>query len=267
MLTPFFRLTLLFCFYLLFGLKNGVTQVFPIKNYSVSDGLSQSDVYCSLTDSRGYVWVGTEDGLNRFNGQQFILYSSSNGLAGNTIRALYEDKKGTIWIACSGGLSVYDGLEFKTIEDTLFKGSTVLSILEDSRGRIWAGTDDGGINVLQFASDRGYSSPTITTISTQDGLNSNTIFDLCQVGNKIYATNFGGALTSIQFEGEKPVVSSITFDNKVINTAISLEKISDHEFWMGTYGEGLFRVKIDSNRYTLQSISDQSPVWDIKKNE
>lgn len=78
------------------------------------DGISQSEVYCFLEDSRGFMWFGTLDGLNRYDGYEIkifnIDFNNPNSLSNNTIRSLVEDKHGRIWIGTDDGLNYYDPL-------------------------------------------------------------------------------------------------------------------------------------------------------------
>jgi ligand-binding sensor domain-containing protein len=75
-------------------------------------GLSHSDILCIMQDSRGFMWFGTEDGLNKYDGYKFIVYKNNrnkNSLSDNYINDLKEDTNGDIWIATlDGGLNKYD---------------------------------------------------------------------------------------------------------------------------------------------------------------
>jgi ligand-binding sensor domain-containing protein len=88
-------------------------QHFNFQNFSVREGLAQSQVYAMIEDSRGFIWAGTQGGgLSRFDGYQFTSYSSKDGLANNYIHDVYEDAAQNIWIGTSDGLSRYDGWKF-----------------------------------------------------------------------------------------------------------------------------------------------------------
>lgn len=90
------------------------SQPSPKINFSnVTAPLSNLHVSCILQDSRGFLWVGTEDGLNRFDGYEFKIYrhdpDDSTSLLKNRIRALFEDDRGVLWVSTnSGGLHLYD---------------------------------------------------------------------------------------------------------------------------------------------------------------
>jgi ligand-binding sensor domain-containing protein/signal transduction histidine kinase len=92
-------------------LINGYSQQFIFSNYSINEGLSQSVVNCMFQDSRGFIWFGTQNGLNRFNGETFDVYSynpvDSNSISNNWIYAITEDHDGNLWVGTKGGLNKY----------------------------------------------------------------------------------------------------------------------------------------------------------------
>ena len=80
---------------------------------SLEQGLSQSTVFCMLQDSQGFMWFGTEDGLNKYDGYTFTVYKhdpeNPNSLSDYWISAMLEDRSGTLWIGTpEGGLERYD---------------------------------------------------------------------------------------------------------------------------------------------------------------
>ncbi len=125
-----------------------VGQQFNFRNYSVREGLAQSQVYCLLQGSRGYLWLGTNGGgLSRFDGSEFRNYSIRDGLEGNFVQALFEDQDGMIWIGSEKGLSRFDGQAFQPHFRKELAGKMLLAIHQDRQGTYWLGTDQG---VFQF---------------------------------------------------------------------------------------------------------------------
>lgn len=82
------------------------------RHYNNKNGLSHNTVYCSLQDTRGFMWFGTDDGLNRFDGYTFKVYRYNSHLPGslpdNRINSLFEDSEGRIWICTNGSTCYYD---------------------------------------------------------------------------------------------------------------------------------------------------------------
>src|SRR5258708_1973851 len=79
---------------------------------SITQGLSQSEVNCILRDRQGFMWFGTQDGLNRYDGYTFTVYrhnpSDSNSISDNYVTALFEDGKGNLWIGTQNGLNEFN---------------------------------------------------------------------------------------------------------------------------------------------------------------
>ncbi len=104
-----FIITLLFFLIaLLFLHVNIIAQTYQSKNYSVTDGLSSSEIYHVMQDSKGFMWISTNHGICKYDGYSFISFDITNGLPDNTIFESYEDEKGRIWfISLTGKLSYY----------------------------------------------------------------------------------------------------------------------------------------------------------------
>ena len=98
-------------FFSLLHFYSGYSQQYNFTNYSINDGLSQSVVNCMFQDSKGYIWIGTQNGLNRFNGESFDVYSynpaDSFSISNNWIYAIAEDSGGNLWVGTKGGLNKY----------------------------------------------------------------------------------------------------------------------------------------------------------------
>ncbi len=139
------------------------SQTISFARISVQDGLSQSAVQAIAQDRFGYMWFGTQEGLNRFDGYGFSRFlhrpNDPNSLSHNWVYALLSDRDGYLWIGTqTGGL---DRLDPETLEFTHFRhdpedsGSLihnkVRTLYQDSAGRLWVGTD-GGLNRYDAAS-------------------------------------------------------------------------------------------------------------------
>jgi signal transduction histidine kinase/ligand-binding sensor domain-containing protein/DNA-binding response OmpR family regulator len=128
------------------------------EHFSVEDGLSQSTIYAIYQDSRGFLWLGTADGLNRYDGYKFIVYKhnpdDSLSLGANRIYSILEDKAGDLWIGTyGGGLNKFirdkeHFIQYKNDPDnpSSLSNDKVLSVFIDRSEIIWIGTEGGGLN-------------------------------------------------------------------------------------------------------------------------
>lgn len=152
------RLIILFLAITFFGTFLRAQQKnYLIERISLEQGLSQSAVNTIYQDKKGFLWFGTQDGLNRYNGYGFIAYKSepgnANSLSNNWISALYEDAEGNMWIGTQGGLNKLSGQNVEIYRNdpsdpNSLSQDIITSISGDSLGRIWVGTQDEGLNVL-----------------------------------------------------------------------------------------------------------------------
>jgi len=88
-------------------------QSFPFREYSVLDGLPQSQVTYLFQADNGFLWIATRNGLSRFDGVEFVNYFRKDGLPSNFVNNVLEDTAGNIWALSKEGLSMYDGFRFK----------------------------------------------------------------------------------------------------------------------------------------------------------
>jgi PAS domain S-box-containing protein len=115
------------------------------KNYSVLDGLAQSQIQAVCQDSKGYIWFGSRGGgVSRFDGVNFVNFTTSHGLANNVINSLIESKDKHLWIGTDQGLTEYDGSTFKSyfIKNGL-PHNQINSLHQSVDGKIWIGTTEG----------------------------------------------------------------------------------------------------------------------------
>jgi len=124
---------------------------------SSEQGLSQDTVFCVVQDHQRFLWIGTEEGLNRYDGYSFKVYKNDPkdpaSLPSNWISQIYEDRAHRLWVGTIEGLSLFDRAtetfrNFRLPSKTAsgFDQNTVTTILEDRRGQLWVGTLGGGVN-------------------------------------------------------------------------------------------------------------------------
>ncbi len=115
-------------------------------NYKPKDGLPSARVHCVAVDANGNIWLGTAEGLSRYDGVAFQNYGREDGLADVDVRLVYPDDDGTIWIGTPSGLSRFDGrrfVNFNRIGDV--DVPRITAIHKDPSGMLWCAADPGGL--------------------------------------------------------------------------------------------------------------------------
>jgi diguanylate cyclase (GGDEF)-like protein len=130
---------------------------------SLEQGLSQATVNCILQDRRGFMWFGTEDGLNRYDGYAFSTFkheeANPSSLSHNFVSALLEDREGFLWVGTRGGLNRFDPSvetfrHFRNdpSDPTSLSLDRIRVVYEDKEGVVWIGTEGGGLDRFNRAS-------------------------------------------------------------------------------------------------------------------
>ncbi len=228
---------------------------------SLEDGLSQSNVFAVLQDSRGLMWFGTENGLNRYDGYEFEVYKRDRGntdtLLNDYIYDIAEDAAGRLWVATNGGglalmdrNQVFTSFRHDPANDLSVASNRIRKLLVDVDGSLWLGTRGQGVD--RFDPETGTAENFTFGEVTDPSRNVNEVYALYRDGEGFLwiGTNDGlvrldpasGAFERFgHAEGEAnglsgPRVRSIVED-------------STGALWIGTYGSGLNRYDRDTGSF------------------
>src|SRR5215813_8893538 len=123
----------------------------PLRHYSTADGLASNAVYSIASDSRGFLWFATAEGLSRFDGYGFANQTENTGLPHGRIRQVLIGRHGNYWLATPAGLIRFRPDLPQSSGDRMIvihpnsrsESSNIWTLLEDRAGILWCGTDDG----------------------------------------------------------------------------------------------------------------------------
>lgn len=242
-----------------------IRESFNFKNITIEDGLSQSTVETIYQDSKGYIWIGTNDGLDRYNGYEFKHYKydkyDKNSIANNYIVDIIEDKNGYIWVSTIGGLSRInpDTDEIKNYyskEDSgNLSNSNLWQIICTKDNRLIASTIDG-LNVYDKNKDK------FTRILYKEGeLPSQYIYSLEEdINGHIWIGTDNGLV-----ELDKDLNIAKSYQDTIGDSDVyNIYDDSKGNIWVCTLDNGLFKINLDDK--SLENYKNNNSKFSIPSN-
>lgn len=239
------------------------------ESLSLDAGLSQSVVMALWQDRQGFLWVGTQDGLNRYDGAAFRVFKNDpldpHSLSSNFINAIVEDAEGFLWIGTSGGLNRYDPRTerftryFHDPDDpNSLRSDAIAKLLLAPDGALWIGTNGGGLSRLELQTGRFTHYQHDPADPNSLGANAVAALFRDREGT-LWVGLLNGGLNRfdpghehfLRFEG-KPDDDGFLPDN----TVAALSEDAQGRLWVGTYN-GLAVLDEDTGRFrTYRSIAE-----------
>ena len=221
---------------------------------SLTDGLSQESVLTAFQDSEGFMWFGTQEGLNRFDGYQFSVYShntkQANALSSDWIYDINESSHGQLLIGTRSGLNTYNKstqtfkhFRHDASDSSSISNDNVRVVFTDSRGLIWLGTDNG-LNQFLLPTEA------FKHFTPPKGIEqkANRIYAITEdIAGGLWVGTDTGLIYRVDSESGEVTISPQDFAEK---TKVSHKKIrsllmdSKQRLWIGTYGEGISVVNL-----------------------
>ena len=244
-------------------LVNGVfAQPGQIKfnNLTINDGLSFNTVHAIVKDEKGLMWFGTQDGLNKYNGYNFLVYKNDpknrRSISHNDILVLFKDKKGNIWIGTNGGgLALYnsatddfDNYLSEPDDSTSLSNNSVTSIYEDEDGIFWIGTYYG----LNRFDPKTKKFKRLINSGKREFLSSNTISSISKAPNgRIWVSTYDKGLNCFDRKTlrSQPLKENLKNLDVVKNSRVNrlfVDKKS--KLWIGTANDGLYSFQFSSGQ-------------------
>lgn len=243
----FFELRVILFLFFLVLVSKSFSQSYNYRTFTSEDGLAQSFVYSIIQDNNGYLWIGTDNGLSRYNGFVFEDFTTKDSLADNFITCSITDRDGLWFGHRNGRLSYYNGRNFRPFDIPGAVGSPVTHFVKRSDGRIWVSIYSGSL--LRLSSDTG----SMKKFLFKDQISILT-FDFTSNGELLVATNSGLLLCRLTDTGEVEIVRKVTEipESKVT----SIEKMRNNQgFFIATEDDGIYRLTDKDNLLTISKIN------------
>ncbi|OFX20566.1 MAG: hypothetical protein A2041_06780 [Bacteroidetes bacterium GWA2_31_9b] len=221
-------------------------QIYQFKQYNIEEGLSHPFVYTINTDVNGYVWVGTGEGLCKFDGFNFGVSKQNDTLTSGFVTSSFFDSKGLLWFGHnSGDVTYYDGKKFNILNSQKLLSSSITDITGDDKGNVYIVSQNNGLLRVnkQFAID------TFT-----NAFSGKIIYSILYTENSnfLIGTSEGLSIYNIKNK-EIEKISTISELSYISIQSINSGK-KDKSFWIGTEDSGFYLLKFKDDTYETYEI-------------
>ncbi|MDP4148682.1 MAG: two-component regulator propeller domain-containing protein [Bacteroidota bacterium] len=258
------------------GLAQSLTGNPPVhfEHYTMAEGLSSMQVRKIVQDRYGFIWIGTTDGLNRFDGRQFTVYrhltEDSNSLSNNIINSLSVDSAGRVWIATNNGLCYYDPSDdrFHSVDISRNNGEPfdryrVHQVFSGTKGRIWYCTrtelhllEPGG-KVRTFALPPAVRADVVGLFVDQ--LHEGRIWIGTNKSQLLLFDSRDSSFTAIPIPFHTP--NSV---RKIPVAVGQISQLSEDSFLVGTWYGGMQEVVVSGHNARVTGCPDEEEIGDRK---
>ncbi len=240
-------------------------------------GLSNNGVWDVEVDKFGFLWVATVDGLCRLETpDRTKVYSEEDNLylKSSNIRTLFSDSKNNLWIGTKhDGLTVYNQnddtwqyLGHDPSNPNSLVNDEVLNIMEDSNGKIWIGTENG---FSIYDTDTEEFINYTQQRDKENALKGKAILKILEDNEgRIWIGTWGSGMYLVMYEDENRDLKKLSFKNLLPvegiaddNNIWTLFQDNRNRYWIGTFGSGLYHMKLPENISDIASEQDWSPIF------
>ncbi|MFC0318583.1 MULTISPECIES: two-component regulator propeller domain-containing protein [Olivibacter] len=261
----------------------------------VTEGLSQGSVFAIVQDYKGFIWIGTRDGLNKYNARKFIVYRNNpkdtTSLGDNFIQSIAEDSKKRLWIGTGNGLNLYDRAldNFRRIPlanvETASSPSepAVHFIMEDHDHQVWVGTNQGLYRIkedTQIVAELVFNNISVDIGDEKRYFkNIRSIYEDSEhklwfcTDEGVVSTSYVPPYKKLRINRAYPTYARLTEARD--QRAVAILEISPHVFWIATKTNGIavlnektgeisYHKHIEGDPYSLPSNDIRSITKDRK---
>ncbi len=229
-------------------------------SFTMKQGLSSNTATCILKDKKGFIWVGTSEGLNRFNGYEFKVFYSLKGdlqcLSNNNVRSITEDHDGNIWVGTLNGLNMYNSVTGKFTQyyhsntKNSLSHNEILSTFTDRAGNIWIGTENG-LNKLDLQTKK--FTNYLSDPKNPNDLSAQAISSIVENRNgNLYVSMWSGGVNELNPKTNKisHIITEKLLSKGLGSDVVTLMVDNAGMLWMGTFENGVVKFDPDKNEVT-----------------
>lgn len=224
MIRPFY---ILLCFLISF---TALSQKYNFVNWTVEDGLIQSQALYVCQDNYRQLWIGSQGGISRFDGKKFTGYTIQDGLAANHINTMLCDREGNMWIGTNYGISVYNGRYFKTITPLPARVNNITHIVQADQGSVFVNDNLTLLKIKDTKVEKlNVSGDTAEKITCIAGAGDQLLASVYKKGIYVLTQNSWNILGHLDEHQKKLVIRSLFISSKndtLLSTSYGLYRLN-----------------------------------------
>lgn len=250
---------------------------FKFEKLTIDNGLSSNSINTIIQDKKGFLWFGTEDGLNRYDGYSFKVYRNKRGdknsLSNNFIWSMCEDKNGMIWIGTDGGglnrfnpgTEYFERFVHDDKNDNSLSSDIVQNVFVDSKNNLWISTWGGGLNF--FDAEKNTFTHFRHNKNNDKTIGSDKIFFVFEdTKNRIWVGTEEGGLNFFDYQSQSFIKykhdpadrNTISFNN-----VTSMIEMAEESLLIGTSGGGLNKFLPEQNKFIKINTDEVKNIWKV----
>src|SRR5664279_940308 len=245
-------------------------QDYFFRQYGPADGLGNSFIYSLNQGNDGYLWIGTAEGLYRFNGFEFQHFTEKDSLTENFITTIYKDFSGGLWLGhMNSGITYVKDSRFSKVINSVVVNSSITSITEADTGTMWFSTQNGNIIVLN-------SNKKLVRVPTT--LSNEFIFNIKHVSANYFLVGTQENLYIMEYQKySNSLTEKIKIKNYPASKVVDIIKIKEGEYFILSKDKGIFHLSLDLTNLSCnltESYADNTGLLDniqgaliVKRNE
>jgi len=246
---------ILFIVVLLFLANTVSGQTYQFKEYGIDEGLSHPFAYTIAEDKDGFIWIGTGEGLCRFNGFEFEMNEEDDSLTNGFVTSSYLDKKGILWFGHnSGQVTYYDGTKVKLLKIDKDFTSSITSLTENQKGEIFIASQNHGIIKV----DKDYKVSVY-----EEEFAGKLIYSVKSVGKNKLLVGTSDGLELFTYKDDSFALEYAIEELSYIAVQSITNSNSPHYFWIGTEDAGFFLLNAKSESFDSYAIENMGEKYDL----
>lgn len=240
----------------------GQQSIIQFSHLTTDQGLSSNTVQCIMQDSYGFLWIGTNKGLNKYDGYSFTKFMHDpkeiTSLSSDNITAIIEDKNkpGTLWIATSLGLNkfereneIFSRFIYESDNPNTQRYGYIKELIQDQNGTIWIGALSDGIYQFDPANEE-FTVFSLPSAQNKSGSYSQINAIYFDHNNEIWIAIYNVGLLYLDRNGKQKKFWSEK-DGLISDNIEAIAEDAEGNLWLGSYGKGLIKFDRKTSRFAV----------------